>query len=356
MGNTGSWVLSLPKKTSGATVWTDAAPATAAGDLFYARTITVPDGIPEDVKDFNIGQQAIGAEYWTNFNISGQIGELAVRYAGAERIIGQAAGNDTVTLIEAAIAWQHESLPQASNVGKALGCIVDKKVGNPYVYPSCRVTGFEVKTADRMMVITPNAIFNQVTRPSYSLASGTPASAKLAALFNSMKFRLKAASGGSISDSNKFDISDISVSWDRRQEASAVNRADGTPDEPESNGGAAEGKLRVVFPNYATASDFLHTENIVVGTAEKASYIADLTFTGPTLGAQTYKWLWEFSKLVLASFEAPGSGPLSKVPVTVEFDILVPDADPPGMTWAFTAPDGFPWRSTIVNANSVSSV
>jgi len=359
MGNTGGWTLAMKKKAT-ASGWTNAAVSVNnASDAFLARSEGIPAGLPEGVEDFNIGQTAVGAEYWTNHNLEGSLGELAARYEGVEKFLAQVAGEDTAD-VEAVTAYRHTARMLFSNVGQFVTIAKDTGVSISEV-PAARITGYELKLADRMVTIAPNFVGNRLINPATvntTLAAATPPSSKLALLFNSLVFRMNAQSGSALaSPTDDLLMSDFGISWDRRQTATPVNRSDGTPDEPESDGGAPEGTVRLVFPNLAAAHEVFLTSNLAVSVAEKTPYKADFTFTGPDITGSTgpvqFLGIWEFPKLVVRSFSSPGSGPLAKVPVTIEMGILTPDTAPAGMTWAFASGQGYPMRTQVLNENTI---
>jgi len=357
MPNTSEWVVAWKLKdgTGAADPWVDAAVALGVGDGFLARTLTMPEGLPEGIEDFNIGQIAPGAEYWNNFNIEGQIGELACRYEGIEKWLAQVAGDDTAALIEDT-AYSHTSVCQDTNVdhGGTLG--IRKGVGNDYLFPGVRVTGFELKTVNGLIVVTPNIIANSITRASATtLDSVTTPQTKLAALFNSLTIAINDFADADFAGSDEVYVSDFTLSYDRRQVADAVNRLSGIRDEPESSGSAAEGTLRLVFPNEAAVNDVFHTDNIVVGPTEKHVYKARLTLLGIEIAGTTtptyYQIEFDLPSLVVRNYERPGSGPLAKTPVTVELGMTKPESAPTGMSWVT---DGQLWQSVVQNENATA--
>lgn len=358
MGNTGSWVFAFVKKDTPATNWEAVAASLGALDGFLVRSDALPSGLPEGVEDLNIGQQAAGAEYWTNYQINGQVGEMALRFEGIERIMAQVAGDATAPTVVGGetIVYDHFLIAADSNIGQC-GTLGRKTgVGNPMLFPSVRYTGFEIKNAAGLVVLTPNFIANKPDRTlGTTFDTVTVKATKLAALFNQMVFRLNDASDVALAAGDEFKVNDFTITYDRNQEASPVNRSDGTPDEPEAAGGAPTGTVRVVFPNLIAAQDFFHLDNLQVGVDEKKEYKADFGFTGPevpaSVGPVDYFFGMEFPKLVLRNYENPGPGPIAKIPVTVELGMLSPDSAPTGMTWA-TA--GQVWRAQCTNLESAT--
>ena len=371
MGNTAEWVFGWKRKSnlSAADPWVDAGVAMAAGDGLLLRSDALPGGIPEGFEDFNIGQGAPTASYRTTHSISGQLGEAFARYEGVEKVLAQVAGDDIVTDINnptESTTWEHVMDAQLSNIEHGVTIAWDPGLGQSaeldvHELPSVRVSGFELKLADRAMVIVPNIIANKMLRgaPAITTKAGIAAmtytTEALAIIFNSMRLRLRVNDTTALASADEFFVNDVGVVWDRNQEAEEVNRSDGTRDEPESSGSASSGTLRLVFPNYIAALDVIHTANVGVGSSEAPAYKAELFWDGPLIVAASpatnYSLKFEFPKLVLnPSFAKNAPGPQSKVPVTAEFGIF--QTSTPPVDGQFDNLISIPWRATVVNENA----
>lgn len=318
------------------------------GHLIKIASESFPSGVPEPIKDDNVGDVLSGATYQGNFNLEGNFA-LPVRFDGIERFLALFLGDDAGSVIVAG-AYEHLMVFQPSNVG-LYGCLVmDKGIGEPYYeYETVKLTQIELGHDAGRLMATIGGIANKLTRTG-ALNGATEIDALdflsvgTLGLFTQLQVRLKEVTGAetALAGGDEVLVSEAKVTLNRNISGDHVTGSSaGEVDEPETDG-LPEGQLVLSFPNYKAALDAMLKagQDLQTGRVPK-TYKADLIWTGAEIGAtgESYQLRVEIPAMTLGDGPTNAGGPGAKVPLEATFNILTPQTAPDGdMAWVTGTP------------------
>lgn len=364
MAGTTEWTVATKK----ATTWGTAV-AVGAGDGVKITSEGLGEGIPEPIKDENVGDSLQQGSMQGNVSVEGNLVE-PVRFAGITKHMASFMGADAVTEVETGVVGLHSMVMQASNTGKFLTVAIDKGLGSlgsaPWEYPSAKISQLERTHENGKLIATWTLIANKCERTvgsqaSHAFASITYPDPLYMAVFTQLEVLLKEVTGseGDLSDStDEYEVSQADLSLNRNLAGDHVSGGGGLISEPETNG-LPTGQLKLAFPNYTSAVDALLKEAQTAQTARSPKiYKAILKWTGPEIdgsaGPENYYYSEEYPALTIAAGPANASGPGAKVPVELTFDIQTPQSVPDGTQFSWVTAKSTPMRVVVQN-NSVAS-
>ncbi len=362
MPSTSGWKVGA-KKCSGS--W-GTAESIGANDGLFITQESMPEGIPEPIKDEVVGLSLGNLPMQGNVKVEGGWSE-PVRYEGFERRLALFCADDTVAVLTALQAWSHTMRFKPSNFGKFLTLAIDKGIGalgsNTWEYPSVKLSQLELTHDNGKLMANWSTLANKCER-SAPVNDATefgaltyPSPAPLA-VFTALTFYLKEVTGseGNTIAGDELSLSACSVTLNRNIGGDYVcGSKAGTIDEPDSNG-LPSGQLKITFPQYTAAVDAL-IKNATVPTASRKPRVfkAKLVWQGPDIAGAAgnkYQFALYLPQLVVASAPANAGGPGAKVPVEMTFELSTPDTAGNGSEWTWATAGGDPAQFIINNKNS----
>ena len=364
MAGTVDWVVGFKKAVTWGT-------AVALGALNKMKLTAegLPEGIPEPIKDENIGDALSGQTMQGNVNAEGTIAET-VRFEGFERRLALFMGADTVTVVQAGQVFEHVMPFKPSNTGKFGTMVIDKGLGNTrlWEYPSVKLSGLEHAHEDGKLMANWAAIMRGCQRDTAAqintaveMALLTLPTNGLMAIFNQVLLRFKEVTGaeGNLAPGDEVLVSDLKLSANRNLSGDHESGSNaGFIGEPETDG-LPEASFSFVVANYKTSVDDLIKEaNKPQPGREPKTYKAQLVWTGKDIPGSApllpFRLAYDLPAFNVRSAPVPGSGPGAKVPVEVTCDIVTPQVVPNGSEWAWVTIGGDPFRARLQNKNATS--
>lgn len=367
MAGTTNWTVGFKK----ATTWGTAV-ALGAGNKIKIESETMSDGIPEVIRDDNVGDRLSGGTYQGNKVIEGNI-VLAPRFEGFERLIAQLQGADTFSEPQVGIVGQHLMDFQASNTGIFGTLAMDKGIGTlgaqTQEYESIKVVSVELNYKNGKLMATVGLIANHLERTApvngnAQFVALTLPAAGLIVLFNQLTVRAKAVTGaeGNLSGTDDLKVSDARITINRNIKGDVVAGSNGEIDEPETDG-LPVASVTLTFPNYTAAVDALvKPAQTLQANRRPTLYKMELFSIGPTIAgsspAVSHEMRWLFPALTIGKAPTNAGNPGAKVPVEVTFHVVTPEAGalPNGADWTWVVADGAPFRLKMVNGETVSAL
>lgn len=335
------------------------------GDILKIMSDSMGTGIPDVIKDDNVGEPMSGATFQGNVSVEGTI-ELAARYEGMPILTALFMGEDVFAAEDTTLA-EHTQIFQNSNTGFFATVVFDREFGSLWEYQSCKVTQIELTHSDGKLMITPTLVANRCERANPLAHDIDPGGALPAIprapndmiLFNHLLVAIAEVTGSESAldfvasgGSDIVTLSDFKITLNRNITGDHTSGDDtptveGNPipgageiDEPETDG-MPEGQIEITFPNHSALVDGFIKDAIdkQTGSIPKV-YKLHAKWEGGLLSLATTppisnKFHAEFAALTVADGPVNASGPGAKTPVTITFDILTPQTLPTGdMTWA----------------------
>ncbi len=341
--------------------------ASGGGDLLKFMSDSMGTGIPEVIKDDNVGEPMSGATFQGNVSVEGTIA-LAARYEGMAIITALFMGQDAFTALDTTLA-NHDQVFQNSNTGKFCTLVLEREFGNLWEYQTAKVTQIELSHSDGKLMITPTFVANRCERAAplvHEIDPGdtNPAIARTPndmILFNHLLVAITEVTGSEAAldfvaagGSDIITLSDFKITANRNitgdhtsGDDSPTTEGDPIPgageiDEPETDG-MPEGQIEITFPNHSALVDgfIKDAQDKQPGSIPKVYKLhAKWEGRGLTLATTppiSTKFHAEFAALTVADAPVNAGGPGAKTPVTITFDILTPQVLPTGdMSWADT--------------------
>ncbi len=365
MSLTSKWTVALKKATEWGT-----ALAVAAGDLIKISDEGFGPGIPTLIKDFNVGDVLSAGAFQGDTDVEGPL-NIPVRYEGAERFIAPFMGSDTVTELEAGIAYQHELIFAPSIIGKFFTLVMDKGLGSLgdklWEYPSVKPNQLELSHDSGKLRAALSCLANRCERVAASqindgttMAAATLPAAGLLALFRQCQVWVKEVTGSedNMAAGDLIKATGVTHSANRNMQGEHVTGSNGEIDEPETDG-EPEVKLTISASRYTAALDALLIEaQKVQDDFEPKTYKSTIKWTGPkiptTAADNRYSIAIDTPAMTLENAPVNAGGPGAKVPVELTFAVQAPQAAPNGTDWAWADSPNKVYRIVIVNGNAAS--
>jgi hypothetical protein len=260
-----------------------------------------------------------------------------LRYTGLEHAVAMSMGiagvpttADTTARIHTfQLATNLDGLFDTVAVFKGTGLAV-------WEYPSLKYGGFSLNlTADGLATITFPVVASSCKPVSgqvnTTLAAVTYRSKVLNVFGTHIKWRANAASGGALSDADKFYPNSMTFTYRRAIDSSFVFDGSGVMPEPYYTA-APEVTLQLEFPVYGTGT--LQTNNTFMTNAfSEIPMKMDITMTSPVLaGAATsfHSILIEAPNVVIGNVNMPVNGP-GVIPQSVQMAMIEAAVAPTGM-------------------------
>lgn len=362
MAGTTDWAVAAKK----AAAWGTAV-ALGAGDGLKITSETISEGIPEEIKDENVGDSLSQGTYQGNVTVAGNM-NLGVRYQGIERLLAMFCAADVVTEVEAGLVYLHSMIFQPSNVGKFMTVAFDKgtaAVPLPHEYPTAKLAQIELGHADGKLMFTPGWVPNRCERNAptnngAAIRAATFPTLNLLALFNQLDFYFKLITGaeGNLVAGDKLKVAECKFSANRQIKGDHVSSSGGEIDEPDTDG-LPEASLTLNFPRYSAALDALIKPAQIVQTDRlPLPYKAQAVWTGPlitgTAAANKYLFAIDLPRITIRKAPPNAANPGSKVPIQMEMSVSTPQAAANGSDWAWVVAGSTPFRIRVQNTNSAS--
>lgn len=363
MAGSTAWRVGFKK----ADVWGEAVPV-GAGDGIKIASESFGSGVPEPIKDENVGDSLTGQTWQGNVALEGNIVE-PVRYEGFGKRLGLFMGADVVSDIGVA-AKVHTMAFKPSNTGLFGTLAIDKGLGATaarlWEYPSVKLSSLELNHDGGRLVATWGAMANLCQRDAaeqaaHDFANLSYPTTGLLAIFNQLTVSIKEVTGaeGNLAAGDEKFVNAASFTANRNLSGDHVSgsRA-GTIDEPETDG-LPEAQVKLTFPNFVSGLDDLIAEAIKrQGGGRPKKFKAVLEWKGTTIAGEAipYSIRLELPSLTIADAPVNASGPGAKVPVEITFDVTTPDAVGNGTDWSWVTPGGDPFRFVLTNLDADSAV
>lgn len=345
--------------------------AMAAGDEFKITQESCGSGIPEPIKDENVGDSLTGSTMQGNVSVPAKFSEI-VRYEGFERRLASFLGNDVVTALETNKAGSHDMVFQPTNAGKFGTLVFDKGLGTLgdrlWEYPSVKLSSLELSHDGGRLMAAWDGLADRCVRAAgqqvnnnASLTAMTLPASGLMAIFNNLTVRLTEVTGaeGNLDAADELFVTDAKFSANRNHKGEFVSGSKaGTVDEPEQDG-FPEASLTLSFPNYNTVTDDLIKQAAAINAGRVPKvYKATLVWQGPTVSGATtsqHKLELHLPALTIAEGNANAGSPGSKVPVEMKFNVVTPQVVPNGTDWAWCAIGSKPFKAVYVCKSMVDA-
>ena len=324
--------------------------AWAALDGVRFKTWNFPTAMPTREFDDAIGDaDPVGSGHDSMIDINGPLGDIPLRYEGAERILAHVIGDDVGATSGAEFSHVMDPL-LAHATGGFVGVAIDRGVATApiIVHPSVRMTGVELKHVNGFLEATPAGVasgYDETTDPS--LASVTQPTTALLIPFRDLVFRINAAGGAGLVAGDARKLTELSIKIENKEvhDFTTGNPAGG-PEEPEGDGGHRDFTLSIKGHKHDLAWNAFETGMHPLLQAGSEIYKADAIWTGPTNGGSTRIVKFEFPNLVLTKIELPGEGARTRVRPSLEFRAIRALAQPTGML--FTVP----YRCSVLGSDN----
>lgn len=363
-----------------ASAWGTALPVDASGELFKFESEALPSGMPEVIKDENVGEPLSGQTYQGNISVEGTI-NMNARFEAIDRWLALFMGEDnSANSAGETTIYDHTMVFQNSNTGEFATIVIDKSVtpggsfNNLWEYPSCKVTQIELSHGDGKLMIVPTVIANKCERVTanqvaHAFGSSAYPSVLSLILFNHLTFYLQEVTGaeGNSAPADIVRVTDLkftanrNLSGDHESGSAAGGVGAGEIGEPETDG-LPEATLEFTIANHAAAIDALVAEAQTrqAGSIPKV-YKAEAVWTGAevagAVASTTYQLKLQIANCTIAPTDINASGPGAKVPVTITMDIVSPQTLPDGADWTWCDTIGQkPFRFTVTNTRSASAL
>lgn len=336
--------------------------AAGGGLLLKFMSESMASGLPEVIKDDNVGEPMSGATFQGNISVEGTMA-FAARYETMSFVTAMFMGEDVFTVHDTTLA-EHTQIFQNSNSGFYSTLVLTKEFGSLWEYQTAKVTQIELSHADGKLMITPTFIANRCERAAplvHEVKTGD-ANVVLARtpndmiLFNHLLVGILEVTGAEAAIAFPADahrVTDLKVTLNRNISGDHESGSDapaaegdaipgsGEIGEPETDG-LPEGQVEITFANHSALVDTFVKEAQIrqTGSIPKV-YKLIAKWEGrvhptATLTVST-KFHAEFAALTVADAPVNAGSPGAKVPVTITFDVVTPTTLPSGdMTWADT--------------------
>lgn len=324
--DTTNWLASLQKNANG---WNGAAIAPVALSGVRLTSDAMVAVVPESADDGAIGDLFVAETYTTRTRGTGGIGDMLARYEGLERVIAWALGAD-VQAVDGD-KNKHTMLPTGVlTATQIFQYVIDKNEGDPWIWDSNFMTGFELKLSDGLVVVTPSVITSTLKRAVLTFAAHSLPTEAFAINLNEAVLRMNDSSGAALAAGDAIKFSDFTFSFNRSMEGDPVNNVDGSDDEPQTTG-FPECTFSVTGPSLNADLDAILKQGILITDGQPTYQKADLVFTGPANGTAVRDLIIEMPRMKIMNPEALGVGPHQKVPVKIEFQCYRAATAPAGM-------------------------
>lgn len=373
MAGTPDWEVAVVQ----AATWGTAV-AVGANTGLKIESESMSEGIPEPIKDENVGDSLSGGTYQGNVTAEGAL-VAPMRFLGPSGqllmalLMGQSGDENggasgAPEEVELGVAHAHYMYFQASNTGLFATVVIDKDLGddNYYEYPTAKISGIEFNHNNGKLMGTFNMIANKCERSSLTnvvaaVGAVTHVTTGRLCLFNHIEVLIAEVDGSdaNLDSDDEILVSDAKIMVNRNISGDHVSGSSaGIIDEPEV-AGFPEATLEFTIPDYSTALDTLikGAQAVQDGRVPK-TYKATITWTGPdipgTASSNKFSMQFDFPALTIATAPTNAGSPGSKVPVTIGFNIVTPQATPGGTDWAWVTAGTIPFRFVIQNSNSAA--
>jgi hypothetical protein len=341
--------------------------AVGAGDGVRIMSESLGPGVPEPIKDENVGDSLTRRTLQGDVRIDGNV-VIPVRFNGIEKDLGLFMGDDDLTTDQVGQVFTHSLIFQPSNTGLFATWAFDKSVGI-HEYPSAKYSSLELGHDGGKLVATFGLIADKVLRDLAAAndatdigTTATVPSPDHLAIFHQLDFRIAEVTGaeGNLDSGESLKVSDFRLTANRNISGDIVSGSSGTIDEPETDG-LPEGQVIITVPNYVAAIDGIveAAQTAQSGRAPKI-YKAQAIYTGVAIesSAPTLEYLFvvELPALTVANAPANAGGPGAKVPVELTFDIVTPQNVPNGSEWTWVVAGGTPFRFRVRNKQASAGV
>lgn len=337
--------------------------AAGAGLLLKFMSESMASGLPEVIKDENVGEPMSGATFQGNISVEGTMA-FAARYESMPFLTAMFMGQDTFAAHDTTLG-EHTQIFQNSNTGDFATLVLTKEFGSLWEYQTVKVTQIELSHADGKLQITPTFIANRCERAaplSHEVKEGdtnvvlarTPSDM---ILFNHLLVGILEVTGseGAIAfPADTHRVTDLKITLNRNISGDHESGSDapgtegdaipssGEIGEPETDG-LPEGQVEITFANHSALVDgFVKDAQTRQSGSIPKVYKLIAKWEGRALPLATTppvstKFHAEFAALTVADAPVNAGSPGAKVPVTITFDVLTPTVLPDtDMTWADT--------------------
>ena len=363
MAGTTDWLVARKK----ATTWGTAV-AVGALDGVKITSETFPAGIPDPIKDDNVGDVLSGGTFQGDISVEGNV-VIPVRFEGIENDLALFMGAAGVpTTVEAALAFLHTMPFKSNSDGIFATWAIDKGLGtvdsSPNEIETAKYGSIEFGFDAGKAMLTCGLIANKIERASpvngaTEFGLVTNPTDGLLAVFSASTFRLTEVTGseGNLTATEDLLVSEARVTANRNISGDHVTGSNGEIDEPATDG-LPEAQLIVTFPQLLTAVDNLIKDAVALQADRQPKvYKAQLFVTGGLITGSvinSYFFYFDLPALTLANAPQNAGGPGAKVPVEMTFDILTPQAAtlPNGTDWSWATAGGDPFRARVQNGRA----
>ena len=369
MAGTTDWIVAVKQSAAWGT-----ALAVGADDGIKITSETMSSGIPEPIKDENVGDALSGGTLQGNVTAEGTI-VAPVRYKGPTSGLlmallmgnsGAGGASGIPEVIEVATTFLHHMLFQNSNTGLFYTMVMDKGLNGadlPWEWPSVKLGQTEFGHADGKVMITPTNMARSVERASSingdaQIALVTHVTEADLAIFNQITVFLQEITGAEDNaDANdEILVTDAKMTINRNLSGDHESGSNaGYISEPET-GGMPTAQMELTIADYKDNVDALiKVSQIIQPCRLPKIYKASLIWTGceipGTTQSDTFFMRFDIPAMTLADAPVNASGPGSKVPATLTFDINTPQVDtlPNGTDWAWVVAGDTPFRYQLQN-------
>jgi hypothetical protein len=367
--STTQWTVAFTK----ATTWRTAE-SVGANDGLVITQESMPEGIPEPIKDENIGDSLVRDTYQGNINAEGAFSEN-VRFEGFERRLALFMADHTATAATPEVGAATHTLEfQPTNNGLFGTLVMDKGLGALgsalWEYPSLKLSQLELSHDNGRLIAAWTAMVDRCVRTvadqvndGTSMGAVTNPTDSLMTIFQQMKVFITEVTGseGNLDNADIVQVSALNISVNRNLEGDHVsadaNDVSGVIDEPVTGGSLPSGTITMTFPQYTTAVDTLlkAAQEVQAGRQAKR-YKITVVWTGPPIpGTATptnYLFAIDIASAKIMAGPAQGQGPGQKVPVELGFDIVTADAAGDGTDWAWVVSGESTFRARLINTST----
>ncbi len=315
------------------TAW-GTATALGAGDGVWV-TDDIKDSLSMQVdEDDSAGQDFIGSMQVANHNVPKiEIPTLLHYNDSFQNVLWALAcgtGGTAPAAIGTTTAYTNTFEPATNKTG-LFATIVRDKVTFISEIPSAKCTGFELSFGDNgrgmvtFMFTGAKTNIDSAINTSTQISALTFPTQGMRAFFKQLVFRLNAYSGGALSASEAFDITDLKLKYEQPLDELYKAGADYVI-EPEDND-YPDISLDITFARLTSATD-----DFIGYHRDNTSLKADMTITGPTLAGSNYKLLFQFPNLIVSTAPVEFKSGAENVQPAVTMKAYKAASAPTGMT------------------------